>query len=147
MLRGRDVVSGMGKNASRTDKNLTARVQRTVNDAKIQNAPGGAYGERSALQELSSATTSQTPTPMGVVARGEYIKPQLPGVGIFEPTQKPEEPVTAGVDNGTPGVGSAALRMAPDAPDQLSVLVRAMFAQNPTPQLLRLLEAFNQEGR
>ena len=34
-----------------------------------------------------------------------------------------------------------------DAIDQGSILVRAMFAMNPTPQLRRILEAYNEEGR
>jgi hypothetical protein len=36
--------------------------------------------------------------------------PAPAGVGLFEPTQRPNEPVTAGIDMG-PGVGSSALMM------------------------------------
>lgn len=138
-------VSGPAGFAKRTDKDRAAKIQR---DAKIQNANNGTYGQRAELQGLASGAPTQAP--MGAVARGEYatpMAPQTPGVGIFEPTQRKGEPVTAGVDNGTPGVGSNALQLAPDSPDQLSVLARAMFMQNPTPQLRRLIEAFQQEGR
>ena len=138
-------VSGPAGFAKRTDKDRAAKIQR---DAKIQNANNGTYGQRAELQGLASGAPTQAP--MGAIARGGYAEPTAPkisGVGMFEPTQRPGEPVTAGVDNGTPGAGSNALQLAPDSPDQLSVLARAMFMQNPTPQLRRLIEAFQQEGR
>jgi hypothetical protein len=70
----------------------------------------------------------------------------IPTVGAFAPTQRPDEPVTAGVNAGE-GPGSEVLMTPIDAPDQLSVLARAMYMANPTPQLRRILEAFEEEGR
>lgn len=136
-------VSGVGKGARRTDLDRAAKIQR---NAKIQNAAGGAYGQRAELQGLAQgAPMAQAPamptpvaTPLGT--------PPVPTVGIFEPTQRPNEPITAGVDVG-PGPGSEALMTPVDAPDQLSTFVRAMYMANPSPQLRRMVEAFEEEGR
>lgn len=138
-------VSGVGKNAKRIDLDKARKIQR---QAKIQNAPGGAYGQRAELTQLAAgAPMPQGPQPAApqVAAPTQPIS-QIPSVGIFEPTQRPDEPITAGVNAGE-GPGSEVLQTPVTAPDQLAVLARAMFAANPTPQLRRLLEAFMQEGR
>ena len=135
-------VSGVGKGARRTDLDRAAKIQR---DAKIQNAAGGAYGQRAELQGLAqgapmaqaAAPTMPTPTSVGG---------SVPTVGIFEPTRRPQEPLTAGVDVGD-GPGSEVLMTPVDAPDQLATFARAMYMANPTPQLRRIVEAFEEEGR
>jgi hypothetical protein len=132
-------VSGVGKGARRTDLDRAAKIQR---EAKIQNASGGSYGQRAELTQLAQgapmAQAMPMPTPMGT--------PPVPTVGIFEPTQRPNEPITAGVDVG-PGPGSEALMTPVDAPDQLATFARAMYMANPSPQLRRIVEAFEEEGR
>ena len=77
---------------------------------------------------------------------GNLTASSMPTVGAFAPTQRPNEPVTAGIDAGE-GAGSSALMTPVDAPDQLSVFARAMYVANPTPQLRRIVEAFEEEGR
>lgn len=137
-------VSGVGKGARRTDLDRAAKIQR---QAKIQNAPGGAYGQRAELQGLASGAPMAQAAP---VPAGESMPmggtPQVPTVGIFEPTRRPNEPITAGVDVGA-GPGSEALMTPVDAPDQLATFARAMYMTNPTPQLRRIVEAFEEEGR
>lgn len=132
-------VSGVGKGARRTDLDRAAKIQR---QAKIQNAAGGSYGQRAELTELAQgapmAQAMPMPTAMGT--------PPVPTVGIFEPTQRPDEPITAGVDVG-PGPGSESLMTPVDAPDQLATFARAMYMANPSPQLRRIVEAFEEEGR
>lgn len=132
-------VSGVGKGARRTDLDRAAKIQR---EAKIQNASGGQYGQRAELTQLAQgapmAQAMPMPTAMGT--------PPVPTVGIFEPTQRPDEPITAGVDVG-PGPGSEALMTPVDAPDQLATFARAMYMANPSPQLRRIVEAFEEEGR
>lgn len=138
-------VSGVGKNAKRIDLDKARKIQR---QAKIQNAPGGAYGQRAELTELASgAPMPQGPQSAAVpqMAPRQPIS-SIPSVGIFEPTQRPNEPITAGLPVGE-GPGPEVLQTPVTAPDQLAVLARAMFAANPTPQLRRLVEAFMQEGR
>lgn len=141
-------VSGVGKGARRTDLDRAAKIQR---QAKIQNASGGAYGQRAELQDLASGAPMQSGTfdparfRMGEEASMGVPKP-IPTVGIFEPTQRPDEPLTAGVDVGD-GPGSEALMTPVDAPDQLATFARAMYMANPSPQLRRIVEAFEEEGR
>lgn len=131
-----DVPGGPGKFARRNDLGNVKKIQR---DAKIQESAGGAYGQRAELQGLAGgAPMAQAPS--------QPMAPSIPVVGAFEPTQRLDEPVTAGVNAGD-GPGSEVLMTPIDAPDQLSVLARAMYMANPTPQLRRIVEAFDEEGR
>ena len=137
-------VSGVGKKARRTDLDKARKVQR---QAKIQNATGGTYGQRAELMDIASgAPMAQAPASVPAVTTPNQMSPQIPNVGIFEPTMRPDEPLTAGLPTGE-GPGPEVLNTPVTAPDQLSVLARAMFAANPTPQLRRVVEAFMQEGR
>jgi hypothetical protein len=131
-----DVPGGPGKFARRNDLGNVKKIQR---DAKIQESAGGAYGQRAELQGLASgAPMAQAPS--------QSMASAIPSVGAFAPTQRPDEAVTAGVNAGD-GPGSEVLMTPIDAPDQLSVLARAMYMANPTPQLRRIVEAFDEEGR
>jgi hypothetical protein len=138
-------VSGVGAKAKRTDLDRARKIQR---EAKIQNASGGGYGQRAELTSLASGA----PMPQGPKAAPvpqlapRQAMPPIPSVGIFEPTQRPDEPITAGAAGGV-GPGPEVLQTPVTAPNQLAVLARAMFAANPTPQLRRLVEAFMQEGQ
>ena len=132
-------VSGVGKGARRTDLDRAAKIQR---EAKVQNATGGSYGQRAELTQLAQGA----PMAQGMAIPTGMGTPPVPTVGIFEPTQRPNEPLTAGVDVG-PGPGSEALMTPVDAPDQLATFARAMYMANPSPQLRRIVEAFEEEGR
>ena len=137
-------VSGVGKKARRIDLDKARKVQR---QAKIQNATGGAYGQRAELMDIASgAPMPQTGAVPQAPMRPAPPISSIPSVGAFEPTQRPDEPITAGLPVGE-GPGPEVLQTPVTAPDQLAVLARAMFAANPTPQLRRLVEAFMQEGR
>lgn len=57
------------------------------------------------------------------------------GDGMFAPTDRPEEPMTAGVDVG-PGPGAPPQDILPEDP---YLFLRAAFAVNPTPALAALL--------
>lgn len=132
-------VSGVGKGARRTDLDRAAKIQR---EAKIQNASGGQYGQRAELTQLAQGAPMAQAVPAMPMPQG----PQIPTVGIFEPTRRPDEPITAGIDMGE-GPGSEVLMTPVDAPDQLSAFARAMYMANPSPQLRRIIEAFEEEGR
>ena len=90
-------VSGPGKYAKRTD----LQVQSTGYGDKV------AYDANKAGAPLATAPKnpmlSQAPeVPVG--------SPMQPPVGLYEPTQNPNEPITSGIDMGA-GVGSSALGM------------------------------------
>ena len=146
-----EVVSGMGANAKRTDKNLSARLQKINRNAKIQNVAGGTYGERLALTELAQGASTETQQALPPVMSGGEMTPRgnmtvPPVVGAFEPTQRPNEDVSAGAATGD-GPGTDVLMTPVDAPDQLAVYARAMYAMFPSPQTRRIVEAFVEEGR
>lgn len=137
-------VSGVGPNAKRTDLDRARKIQR---EAKIQNATGGSYRERTELTELAQGAPMPQVNPT-VAPAPSAVNPlaALGTVDIFGPTTRPEEPVSAGATGGD-GPGPEVLPTPVTAPDQLAVLARAMFAADPTPQNRRLVEAFMQEGR
>ena len=78
-----------------------------------QAMTGGAYGENQAMQELqTSAPMNASPTFAATPSMG---RPQTAPVGqqivpLDAPTQRPDEPVTTGIDAGA-GAGSSALMM------------------------------------
>lgn len=139
----KEVVSGVGANSSRTDKNLSARVQRVVNDAKIQNAPGGAYSERSNLNQLAqgASTNVPTPTPAGMPAGGVQIP--VTTTNVFAPGSA-GVPLSQGAKGG-PGADDSVLQTPVDGPNPDSIFVRALFAANPSSrQLGMMVEAYNE---
>jgi hypothetical protein len=69
----------------------------------------------------------------------------LPDSNAFAPSMH-QDPLSHGGQFG-PGQDASQQLTPVDAIDQGSILVRAMFAMNPTPQLRRILEAYNEEGR
>jgi len=143
----KEVVSGTGKDARRTDKNISSRVQKIQRDANMKNATGGSYGESLNLQQLSQGASTNTRKPI--------ISPtasrSMPSAGLrmspLDQMQNNAGPITDGAPGNTAGLQPSQLDQPVDAPDQSAILARAMFALNPTPQNRRLLEAFQQEGR
>jgi hypothetical protein len=140
----KEVVSGMGANSSRTDKNLSARVERVQRDAKIGSASGGTYGARLENESLQSAeTTTATGSAVSKNAYPEMSK-QLPN--IFSPGN-PNVPFTDGAGMNTAGSSPQDL-ITPNltSPDPGLVLISAMYAASPSPVLRRMLEAYDEEG-
>ena len=75
--------------------------------------PSQNYGDRKQMKEdIAGASTSAQPT----------VKPE-PLTELFAPTQRPTEPITAGVDVGD-GVGSSALMMAKSSEKLSDILVK-----------------------
>jgi hypothetical protein len=138
-----EVVSGVGANSSRTDKNLSARVQRVVNDAKIQNSTGGAYNERANLTSLAQGAPMAQAMPVVTAPTGEMTPRGVQTTGAFAPGN-PDLPLSHGADGG-PGADSSILQTPVDAPDQSSILARALLQANPTSRsLLMMVEAYNE---
>lgn len=122
----------------------------------ITVAPGGQYGSGVASEEaqkilpLPSVTApSAAPTPqLPPVAAGGSGGVVAPGDINFEgPTQRPDEPVTAGLPVG-PGPGPEALNppLPQVTPNDPAVVLRAMYQNVPEAQnndVLRLIEALD----
>ena len=143
----KEVVSGSGKDARRTDQNISSRVQKIQREANMKNTTGGSYGESLNLQKLSQGASTNMKKPI--------ITPQaatsMPSAALrrspLDEMQNNSGPMTDGAPGDTAGRQPYELDQPIDAPDQSAILARAMFAINPTPQNRRLLEAFQQEGR
>lgn len=125
-------VSGPGALSQRTDGGP---------GQPIRVAPGGDFGERKALVDQQRAAPLASQGSPG--AAGQAPRPVTPigPEGIFGGTDRPGEPITAGIDFG-PGPGAAPGPLLPDDPN---LLLRAIVAQvGPHPDLVRLL---NRSGR
>jgi hypothetical protein len=138
----KEVVSGVGANAKRTDRNLSQRTQKIQREAKLQNASGGAYGERSNLEEMTKGKlSSQTES----AASANPPAPKYTVQNAFAPGN-PATPLTDGAGGNTAGRGPDALDMNSQSMDAGSILVRAMYLAYPTPEMRRYVEAYNQDG-
>jgi hypothetical protein len=104
--------SGPGKYAVRSDK---------------LNMGSTSYGEGVETQAIKSgAPLSTTPDVRG--ARASDVREaatQTPVTELFAPTERPDEPITTGIDRG-PGAGSSALMMAKSSEKMSDILVKML---------------------
>ena len=100
------------------------------NTQAVRRMPGVAYGEQKKLTEQQQAA----PLPKDTMPQAQpRVARPMPQMDIFAETQRPSEPVTAGLPFG-PGVGPT--EPVADDPD---MLLRAIYSVYPDPLLLRLL--------
>lgn len=127
-------VSGPGKLSRRTDRGPAQ---------KIRELPDAQYGEAATYKDLQQqAPLSQTPTaPPARPAAPRGGGPQVTPMGA--PTERPNEPVTAGADAGA-GPGTDALGISPPGVRRWSTvrdMVDALAASNPDDSALAYLSA------
>ena len=104
--------SGPGKYSVRTDK---------------LNMGSTSYGEGKDTAEIKSGATLAS-TPDVRPARGGDVREaatQAPITELFAPTERPNSPITAGIDRG-PGPGSEALVMAKSSEKLSDILVKML---------------------
>lgn len=111
---------------------------------------GLAYGQGQAqMAQQTSAPMAGNPV---VTARPMAATPQMPQVVALDaPTQRPDVPVTTGIDEG-PGAGSEALTLPASVPqtqpDSSARLIQALYLQDPSNEdVRRMLEYLSAEGR
>lgn len=132
-------VSGVGKSAKRVDRGMVQKIQR---GAKIQNASGGAYGERAEMQSLASGGPT-APTASAASAGAPAPAPSVPTVNAFAPGTQ-GAPLSSGAKGG-PGVDDTAQQTPVDSFSPDSMFVRALYAANPdSRQLMMMVEAYNE---
>lgn len=114
-----------------------------------KGTPGMAYSNRTDL------ATNYAP---GDAASGGMVAPQtqqpmMPMIGadevpnIGDPSSRPMEPVTAGLDVGM-GAGTEAMGPMPPPPmDPVRQAIQAMMLVSPNPDLARVLARLDYEGR
>ena len=93
-------VSGPGAMSQRTDGGATEGMQPATQAPKYMAGLG--YGQGGNMEQQQGAPIAASPIP-------NFPAPSVP---LSAPTQRPEEPVTAGVDIGA-GAGSEAMPAAP----------------------------------
>lgn len=108
---------------------------------------GGTYGQGQEMMAQQQGAPMAGPTPTG----GASAMPSMPPiVGLNEPTQRPDEPVTTGADLG-PGPDSSILNlpaMATPQTEQPIQMLQALYMQDPTNEDVRfILEGLSNQGR
>ena len=141
-----EVVSGVGPDSKRTDKNISERVAKVQREAKIQNATGGTYSQATQLQNLASGASTEMPSSVISPARTNTIATNVDTSFLNQVNPNPG-PITDGAPGNTPGRQPEDLPAPVDAIDNNAALARAIYAIDPTPQNRRLVESFAQEGR
>jgi len=138
------VVSGVGAGSKRVDKNNVERVQRIQRNAQIQQASGGAYGDRMRNESFVQQAPTDVSTPtMGMPPAQTSARLPMPSSDIFAPTTH-NNPLSDGADGG-PGADSSGQQTPIDNVNQDAIFARAMLAANPNSrQLFMMVEAFNE---
>jgi len=134
-----DMPSGPGRFARREDLGNVKKIQREGRN--IAEASGGTYGERKNLTELSQGA----PTPTEVVRPANPMAASLPPINLLAGGAE-GTPLSDGAKGG-PGRDNSAIMTPVDDFNQGELLARAMYLANPTPQLARIVEAYNEEKR
>jgi len=140
----------MPRGGQRTGKPGTGYPNRTDLQA-IRTAPAAQYGQRQAAMEAQQALRLPQvtqPGPTSIPASGPPSAPPAPaapasapgmppGVGLADPTQRPAEPLTAGLVSGPgPGPDNPALHWT----DPDLIAIRHLYALHPSEDLRRLIQ-------
>ena len=123
-------VSGPGKYAVRTD------------NLRMGSTAYGEGVETSAIKSGAplSTTPDQRPMPAAEVREAAMAPP----TGLYDPTQRPDSPITTGIDMG-PGAGSSALMMAKSG-EKLSGILAKMLPYDTTGEVSILYQRAASRG-
>lgn len=138
-----DMPSGPAQLSNRTDLGNVKKIQREGRN--IAEASGGTYGERKNLTELSQGAATQAATPSQVATPANPMAASLGAIDLMAAGTE-GTPLSDG-SRGGPGRDASALMTPVDDFNQGELLARAMYLANPTPQLARIVEAYNEEKR
>jgi hypothetical protein len=134
-----DVPGGPGVFARRDDLGNVKKIQREGRN--ISEASGGTYSERKDIKEIYQGAPTDVEQPVV----GNPMAQSLVTQGAFEPGN-PETPLSSGAKFG-PGNDDSGLLPRVDDISSGELLARAMYLANPTPQLARIVDAYNEERR
>lgn len=122
--------------ANRTDlNNAMKKVARTA-------APGQTYGEATKQIEAQKAM------PMGASPADTRPAPTPGGLGAFgRPTDRPDEPITAGVNFGD-GMNAiqAGVNVPPRVEDPVLERLRVIYSSFPNDELADLIDSYTRDG-
>ena len=123
--------SSSNKGTDRRSLNVPPPARNTQDNTQaVRRIPDMPYGEQQELTQQQQAA----PLPKDTTPKAQPARRPMPNVDVFGATQKPTEPVTAGLPFG-PGVG-------PAQPPQQSVndLLYQMYAMTGDTALLQLVD-------
>ena len=136
-----------GAQANRTDNTVVGRVQKIQRDAKFSEMAGGAYNTRNSNAQIVSQGGVNMPTASAVSS--DVAAPTSASLANFISPIDLNAVKTSGLPlshGAQGGLGAdASINMPPvDQIDNGEMLARAMYLANPTPQLRRIVESFNE---
>jgi hypothetical protein len=106
--------------------------------------PGMAYGQGQATMQQQQSAPMAGPTPRGDVKSSPMNVPGMPPITpLTAPTDRPDEPITSGVDFG-PGAGSEALNLPRER--SLSEILASMIDMDPTGEVQELYDFVASRG-
>jgi hypothetical protein len=111
-------VSGPGKFSKRTDGISFQSTEYGSGVENTANKAGAPLAKTAGVDPTSRSEMGMAPS-------------QTPVTSLFAPSQRPEEPITAGVDIGE-GAGSTALGMRPQIQEKLSDILATMLPYDDT---------------
>lgn len=126
-------VSGPGQYAKRTDLQYQSN----------------SYGDGVAYDAAKSGAPLARAQKSPMLSEAPRVGMQEPGVGLYDPTQRPEEPITQGINSG-PGAGADALMMNQIKQNDQDIVAKylpslsAMASAQDTPQSFRAFVSFLQ---
>jgi hypothetical protein len=126
-------VSGPGQYAKRTDLSYQSQ----------------GYGDGVAYDAAKSGAPLDRAQKSPLLSQAPRVGMPESGVGLYDPTQRPDEPITHGIDSG-PGAGSDALMMNQVKQDDKDIVAKylpslsAMASAQDTPQSFRAFVSFLQ---
>ena len=130
-------VSGPGALSQRTDGGAIDGMQPVQTQAP-KYMPGLGYGQGQAnMANQQAAALAGNPTP-------QVATPAVQAVPLSAPTQRPNEPITAGVDFG-PGPGSEAIQI-PNTAQSPSHTVRTLAQKDPSGEAEMLYRFLQRRG-
>lgn len=138
----KEQVSGPGKNAKRTDLNVSKQ--------PIRYMAGGSYGEGEELMGLQQGGNLAGPTPnirMSGVGKSKPISSSMPLTLLTAATQRSGEPLSAGSDFG-PGPGSEILNL-PPSPNKKTLVqtVQELLKDDVTGEISAIFNFLNNSSR
>ena len=117
-----------------------------------EGTPGKGYSNRTDLTSsydnaaasaagggLEPPSVDRAPQPAQIYAD------QVPN--IYDPSARPDEPITAGLNVGPGGGNEVMPPMPPPRVDPVRQVIQSMLMTNPNPDLVRLLNRLDYEGR
>jgi hypothetical protein len=118
---------------------------------KRQGTQGKGYSNRTDLgMDYAAGGNPATGGQEAPQQQRQFVPPaigadQVPNIG--DPTARPNEPVTAGLQSGL-GPGPEAMPPMPPSPtDPIRQVIQAMLMMQPNPDLVRVLNRLTYEGR